>query len=126
VAKPKYKVGDVIWARVADRNGIVKSEPRPLLVMLTHPTEKRADLFCLAISTRTGADPADPYVVMPWDEKTGSTTGLFTWCAVVLFWPVFVPQANVVRVSGSVSLDFVATISRQVEEERLRWRNVRG
>ena len=121
MAKRKYKPGQVIWAKVADRNGVIKPEPRPIVVVLTHPTNRKADLLGLAVSTRAEIDENDPVVEMPWDAETGSSTGLFQWCAVVLLWRVTVPQSDVERISGSVSDEFMKALSEKVKEAEF-WR----
>jgi hypothetical protein len=121
VAKPKYKAGDVIWARVADRSGVVKPEPRPILVVFP-PKAPAEDLLGLAISTREELDPEDPRVEMPWDAATGSTTGLYRWCAVVLLWAVRVPFKDIVERSGSA---FFQQVSEKAKEARF-WRQAKG
>jgi hypothetical protein len=118
VAKPRYKQKQVVWAKVPDRNGVVKDQPRPVLIVLTHPTDKRAPLYGLGISTREDLDPSDPTIEMPWDAQTGSTTGLYKRCAVVLLWAVHVPQEAIAEVSGSVSDEFFEMVSRKMEEAR--------
>ena len=85
----------VVWARVPDRNGVVKDDPRPLLVIQPLPIAPQGSLCCLAISTDPKDDPADPAIEMPWDAETGSTTGLYEWCRVVLLWRVYVDQTAV-------------------------------
>lgn len=117
MAKPRYKPGQVIWARVPDRNGVVKDKARPILVILVHPKIRDAPLFGLAISTRADNYPQDdPVIEMPWDASTGSTTGLYEWCAVVLLWRVAVEQVDIERTSGAVSDEFMETLSEKMKE----------
>jgi len=110
VAKPKFHPGDVVWALVPDRNGIIKPDPRPLLVIHPGPETEEQRLVCLCVSTRSWDDPNDPAIEMPWDAKTGSTSGLFEWCRVVLLWRVLVGQPSVIRKSGRVTDAFLARI----------------
>jgi hypothetical protein len=119
VAKPKYRPGQIIWASVPDRHGVIKPNPRPILLTLVHPTVRSAPVMGLAISTRGDIDPQnDPVVEMPWDAKTGASTGLFEWCAVVLLWPVSVEQRDIVKVSGSVPSDFLEKVSDRLKQAR--------
>ncbi len=107
-----------------DRNGIVKDNPLPILVTLTHPTNRKAPLFGHGISTDPKNDPDDPAIEMPWDAKTGSTTGLYKWCRVVLLWQVEVPQEIIVDVTGDtkrgyVEPEFLKVVEEKVQEARL-------
>jgi hypothetical protein len=117
VAKHKYKPGQVVWAKVADRNGVVKDAPRPVLVLMVHPTVRSADLVGLAVSTRADIHPEDdPVIEMPWDAQTGSCTGLFEWCAAVLLWRVIVPQSDIERMSGTVPPEFMSSLEERLKE----------
>lgn len=88
-------------------------------MVLTHPTDKRAPLWGLAISTRKDLDASDPIVEMPWDATTGSTTGLYEWCEAVLLWPVNVPQDQINNASGHVSGEFLERVEKALEAARL-------
>ena len=117
VAKRKYKPGQVVWAKVADRNGIVKDIPRPILVLMVHPNVRDADLIGLAVSTRADIHPEDdPVVEMPWDAQTGSCTGLYQWCAVVLLWRVMVRQSDIQRTSGAVPSEFMTSLEATLKD----------
>lgn len=106
----------MVWAKVADRNGIVKDTPRPVLVLMVHPTVRNADLIGLAVSTRADIHPEDdPVVEMPWDAQTGSCTGLYQWCAVLL-WRVIVRQGDIQRTSGAVSSEFMSSLAQTLKE----------
>jgi hypothetical protein len=100
----------VVWASVPDRNGVVKSDPRPLLITSVHPTLKNAPFVAHCISTRTENSSDDPIIEMPWDKNTGGGVGLFRWCAVVLKWSVIVDQDQVVDCTGKVSREFLESV----------------
>jgi hypothetical protein len=117
--RKRHKAGQVIWARVADRNGVVKENPRPLLVIKPDPIGQ-SHLCCLAISTRPGDDPDDPAIEMPWDAATGETTGLYAWCRVVLLWFVPVAQGEVVEISGAVTPSFLERVIAERAAAELR------
>lgn len=106
----------VVWAKVPDRNGIVKPQPRPLLVTSVHPTNKKAPFVAHCISTRRENPPSEPIFEMPWDAKTGDRTGLYRWCAVVLRWSVIVEQDQVEDISGDISDEMLAEIRRRIAD----------
>jgi hypothetical protein len=120
----KFRPGQVIWAKVADRNGIVKDQPRPLLVIHPGPDNTQSPLCCLCMSTDPKTDPQDPAIEMPWDAKTGDTTGLYTWCRVVLLWQVLLDQKDVEEVSGVVAPSLLARIMSE-RESALLWKMAR-
>lgn len=108
----RYRSGDVVWAIVRDKNGYAKPDPRPLLVIQPDPPSKEHYLCCLAISTVPDRD--DPAMEMPWDAKTGDTTGLRKWCQVILLWHDLVHPDDVEEKTGVVTQAFL----REVMERR--------
>lgn len=108
----------VVWAKIPDRNGYIKPNPRPLLITSVHPTDKKAAFVANCISTRLDNRASDPTIEMPSDSKTGAGLGLFCRCVVVLRWIVQVDQSRVVDVTGRVDsefLNFVIARIRQIE-----------
>ena len=61
---------------------------------------------------------------MPWDAKTGDTTGLYKWCRVVLLWHVLLDQKDVEEVSGIVPPSLLARIVSE-RENALLWKMAR-
>ena len=114
MAKPKFRPGDVVWGMAQDRNGVTKPERRPLLIIHPGPQTREQNLVCLCVSTRGGADPADPPIEMPGDAETGSTSGLFKPCRVVLLWRVLIDQRSVQK-SGRVTDAFLARVVAERE-----------
>ena len=109
----------VVWAAgVPDRNGIIKPVERPLLITSVHPTDKKAPLVAHCISTRRDNPASDPVAEMPWDANTGSTTGLFEWCAVVLRWFVILEQDQVTKITGHVSDEFLDDVLQKIADAR--------
>jgi hypothetical protein len=62
-----------------------------------------------------------PAIEMPWDARTGDTTGLYKWCRVVVLWHVLVDQQNVEEVSGLVTPSFLERVMSE-REAALLWR----
>jgi hypothetical protein len=120
----RIRPGQVIWAKVADRNGVVKDQPRPLLVVHPGPDNARSPLCCLCISTEPKTDPEDPAIEMPWDAKTGDTTGLYKWCRVVLLWHILLDQEHVEDISGLVTPSFLSRVIAE-RENALFWKMAR-
>jgi hypothetical protein len=115
-----FKPGGVVWVpNVADRDGNVKTSPRPLLIIEPGPINQQSPPCCLSISTDPKDDPEDPAIEMPWDALGGSTTGLFEWCRVVLLWHVLVDQDKVAKRSGSVNSAFLADVASRREQALL-------
>ena len=105
----------VVWAKVPDRNGVVKSNPRPLLITSVHPTNKKAPVVANCISTRLENRECDPTIEMPSDPKTGNGLGLYTRCVVVLRWVVLVEPDRIVDVTGKVEPEFLNFVLSRIE-----------
>jgi len=118
VAKKKWRFenGMVVWAKVPDRNGFIKPNPRPLLITSVHPTNKKAPFVAHCISTKLDNRANDPTIEMPSDPKSGAGVGLFTQCVVVLRWVAIVEQNRVVDVTGKVSPEFLAFVLARIEQ----------
>lgn len=104
----------IIWARVPDRNGVVKPDPRPLVIVDVHPTVKTAPVVAHCISTRPPQEN-DPIFPLPWNADDGSCTGLYQWCAVVLKWWVQVDQKQIVKTSGSIPPDMFESLLIEID-----------
>jgi hypothetical protein len=108
----------VVWAKVPDRNGHIKQNPRPLLITAVHPTNKKAPFVANGISTRLDDRAFDPTIEMPSDPKTGAELGLYKRCAVVLRWVLVLDQDRVVDVTGTVKQEFLAYVLKRIEQIR--------
>lgn len=108
----------VVWAKVPDRNGIIKANPRPLLITSVHPTRRDAPFVANCISTRADNPPDDPVIEMPWDPKTGAGLGLFSRCFVVLRWVLTVEQHHVVDMTGKVDPEFFSYVLTRIDQIR--------
>jgi hypothetical protein len=113
----------IVWARVPDRNGIIKDNPRPVLITAVHPSVKKAPFVAYGISTRPEKDTDEPIFPLPWDAQAGSTTGFYQWCALVLRWQVIVEQDQVDESIpfGEIPADLFDEILGAIEDART-WR----
>src|SRR4051794_14098056 len=84
----------IVWARVPDRSGVIKPNPRPLVILSVHPNKKGPFVAC-CVSTQPAADTDEPIFELPWDAQTGSSTGFYKRCAAVIRWQVIVEQTDV-------------------------------
>ena len=106
---PKIAPGSVIWATVTNPRGN-NPKSRPCLVVLPEPLTAEQPYWCLAVSTDPEENTGDPGIEMPWDPKTGSTTGLYAWSRVVLDWRVPVDRDKVERKTGVVTPTFLQNV----------------
>lgn len=113
----------VVWARVPDRNGIIKPNPRPVVITAVHPSVKTAPFVAYGVSTRPPADTDEPIFPLPWDAETGGTTGFYQWCALVLRWQVIVEQEQVDESIpfGMIPPDLFDAILRAIDDAKT-WR----
>ena len=106
----------VVWAKVPDRNGNIKANPRPLLITSVHPTDRKAPFVANCISTRLDNRDSDPTIEMPSHPKTGAGIGLFCQSVVVLRWMVTVEQSRVVDVTGKVDPEFLTYVLTRIKQ----------
>jgi hypothetical protein len=121
VARRKFKAGMIVWARVPDRNGVVKPNPRPVVITSVHPSVKNAPFVAYAVSTRPEKDTDEPIFPLPCDPQTGGTTGFYQWCALVLRWQLIVEpdQVDETIPFGHVPPDVFEAILRAIEDAKI-------
>ena len=110
----------VVWARVPDRNGIIKPNPRPLVITSIHPTDKQAPFVAYCVSTRPAEETDEPIFELPWDAQTGSCTGFYKRCALVLRWQVIVEQDQVDQTIpfGQIPEEMFHAIVRAIDDAK--------
>jgi mRNA-degrading endonuclease toxin of MazEF toxin-antitoxin module len=93
------QLGSVVWAEVADANGVRKVRP----VVVVTPTADIAagrTLRVLAITTRLSRPLPDDHVLLPWDREGKARSGLRRKCAAVTTWQVEIAADDVRQVVG--------------------------
>jgi len=118
VSKRRFENGMVVWAKVPDRNGVIKWNPRPLLITSVHPTNKKAPFVANCISTCLDNRDNDPTIEMPSHPKSGKGVGLYKRCVVVLRWVVVVEQSQVVDITGRVKPELLSYVLNRIEAIR--------
>jgi mRNA-degrading endonuclease toxin of MazEF toxin-antitoxin module len=116
MAEP-IRFGQIIWAEIADANGIKKARPA-IVVTSTDQITPAGLLEVVAITSRLSDPLPDDQVLLPWHAQGHPKTGLNRKSAAVCSWVAVISASDVQsvagRVSGSVLLEI---ISRKVRIE---------
>jgi mRNA-degrading endonuclease toxin of MazEF toxin-antitoxin module len=105
--------GQIIWAEIADANGIAKS--RPAVIITPDDQITLAGTFQVVAITSTLADPlpADQ-VLLPWHAQGHPRTGLNRKCAAVCLWIATISAKDVQSISGRVPGPIFAQIAAKI------------
>jgi mRNA-degrading endonuclease toxin of MazEF toxin-antitoxin module len=93
------QLGSVVWAELADANGIRKIRP----AVVVSPTADIADgrtLRVAAITTRVISPLPDDHVLLPWDRQGKARSGLRRKSAAVGTWLAEIPHSAVQKIVG--------------------------
>ncbi len=105
--------GQVVWADVADANGIRK--PRPAIIVTpNHRISPSATLEVVAISSRLPQPLPDDHVLLPWHPRGHPRTGLTRKCAAVCTWLTQILPSDIQSVAGLVPGPLLLTILSKV------------
>ncbi len=93
------QLGSVVWAELADSNGIKKVRPA---VVVTPSADIVAGqpLRVVAITTRLPTPVPDDHVLLPWDAQGRARSGLRRRSAAVVSWQAEIAVADVQQVVG--------------------------
>lgn len=111
---PPVQFGQIVWAELADANGVRKARP----AVVVTPTERISaseTLEVVAITSRLPLPlPAD-HILLPWHARGHPRTGLNRKCAAVCSWIARIASTDIRNtagiVPGTVLLDIVARIA---------------
>ncbi len=105
--------GQIIWAEIADANGIPKS--RPAVIITPDDKITAGGTFQVVAVTSTMADPlpAD-HVLLPWHAQGHPRTGLNRECAAVCSWLANISDKDVQSISGRVAGPIFAQIAAKI------------
>lgn len=112
MAQP-LRCGQIVWAEVADENGVRKA--RPLVIVtpddrLTTPEP----LEVVAITSRLPQPlPAD-HVLLPWHAQGHPRTGLNRRCAAVCTWLARIQHDDIQKVAGTVPGAILLDITKRI------------
>lgn len=79
---PKLVLGRIVWAEVADANGIRKLRPA-VIVTPTDQLTPTAPFDVVAITSRLDDPLPEDHVLLPWHPRRHPRTGLNRRCAAV-------------------------------------------
>ena len=102
MASPEaLQIGRIVWAEVADQNGIRKQRPA-IIVSLTADADTSGTLKIVAITSRVPATLPDDHVLLPWHPQGHPRTGLNRRSAAVCSWLSKITASDILDVSGMV------------------------
>ncbi len=105
--------GQIIWAEIADANGIGKA--RPAVIITPDDQISVSGTFQVVAVTSTLASPLpDDHVLLPWHAQGHSRTGLSRKCAAVCSWMVTISVNDVQNIVGRVPGPIFAQIAAKV------------
>ena len=112
VAAPQF--GQIVWASIADANGICKMRPAVVVTPTAKLTSSREVELVAITSTLPSALPPD-HVLLPWHPRGHPRTGLNRKCEAVCSWITPVSQHDIQSASGIVLEHLVEIMSRIAE-----------
>lgn len=110
---PRLSTGRIVWAEVADANGVRKLRPAVIL----SPTDRLfpgVPFDAAAVTSRIPSPLPDDHVLLPWHRSGHPRTGLNRRCAVICTWVVQIVDSDVEAVAGTVPSPLMATILGKV------------
>jgi len=110
---PGMSTGRIIWAEIADANGIRKLRPAVVLA----PTDQIASgvpFDVAAVTSRLPTPLPNDHVLLPWHAAGHPRTGLNRKCAAVCTWVAQIVDSDIQSVAGIVPSTIMATILTKV------------
>jgi mRNA-degrading endonuclease toxin of MazEF toxin-antitoxin module len=95
------QLGRIVWAEIADANGIRKLRPA-VIVTPSDRITPAAPLDVLAVTSRVPEPLPTDHVLLPWQAQGHPRTGLNRKCAVVCTWVARIRHADIREVAGVV------------------------
>ncbi len=114
---PPLRCGQIVWAEVADENGIRKTRP----VVIITPEDRLAasgPLEVVAITSRLPQQLPDNHVLLPWHSQGHPRTGLNRRCAAVCSWLARIERDDIQKVAGIVPGAVLLDIARRIAGAR--------
>jgi len=117
VANPEsLQIGRIVWAEVADRNGIRKQRPAIIVSSATDSSDK---LTIVAVTSRVPDILPDDHVSLPWHPQGHPRTGLNRRSAAVCSWVSQIDACDVLAASGIVpGVELLAILNKINEQQQ--------
>ncbi|MBI2803739.1 MAG: type II toxin-antitoxin system PemK/MazF family toxin [Planctomycetes bacterium] len=96
------RTGQIVWAAVADANGIKKARPAIVVTPDERITEG-GSLELVAITSRVSDPLPDDHVLLPWHAQGHPRTGLNRKCAAVCGWIARIETTDIQNIAGLIS-----------------------
>ena len=93
--------GRIVWAEVADANGIRKVRPA-VVITPTEEIGEDSSVEVVAVSTRLSEPLPEDHVLLPWHAQGHPRTKLNRRCAAVCSWVARITPADVQGMAGVV------------------------
>jgi mRNA interferase MazF len=110
---PRLTTGRVVWAEIADPNGIRKMRPA-VIVTPTDRLTPTAPFDAVAISSRLNDPLPDDHVLLPWHAQGHPRTGLNRRCAAVCTWVAQIMDSDIQDLAGIIPTAVMNTILAKV------------
>lgn len=105
--------GQIVWAEVADANGIRKARPA-VIVTPSDRISPSETLEVVAITSRLPHPLPDDHVLLPWHPRGHPRTGLTCKCAAVCTWLARISPSDIQSVAGLVPGPLLLTILSKI------------
>jgi hypothetical protein len=102
-------LGRIVWAEIADSNGIPKLRPAVILTPTAQILPGKA-LNAVAITSRLPQILPDDHVLLPWHAQGHPRTGLNRRCAAVCTWLARINETDIQSLGGVVPTPIMADI----------------
>jgi hypothetical protein len=106
-------MGRIVWAEIADANGIRKLRPA-VVVTPTDRLSPAGPIDIVAITSRLPDPLPDDHVLLPWHPRGHPRTRLNRRCAAVCTWLGRITEADVQDVAGIVPTSVLSAILTKV------------
>jgi mRNA-degrading endonuclease toxin of MazEF toxin-antitoxin module len=101
--------GRIVWAELADANGIRKQRPA-IIITPTDRIVPKGMIDVVAVTSRLSSPLPDDHVLLPWHPQRHPRTGLNRRCAAVCSWVARIASSDVQDVAGLVPGPIMLTI----------------
>jgi mRNA-degrading endonuclease toxin of MazEF toxin-antitoxin module len=108
------RFGQILWAEIADANGISKTRPA-VVVTATDQITPTGLLEVVAITSHLPDPLPDDHVLLPWHAQGHDRTGLNRKSAAVCSWVAVISMSDVQSIAGLVpSAELLEIISKRL------------
>jgi len=111
------ELGRIVWAEMADANGIRKLRPG-VIVTATNQISEEGPLRIVAVTSRVPEPLPDDHVLLPWHPQGHARTRLNRKCTAVCTWIGTILPADIRDVAGVVPGECLLDILTKIHSDR--------